>query len=89
MGMQHQLNKLFRSSLQADKTRQILDTFREELDVRSKWMWLKALRKGYTPAPYHWKNKGGQHIALTQRAEEVATFLSTAQWGTNGEDSNP
>ena len=52
-------------------------------------MGLKALRKGYTPAPYHRKDKEGTHIALTKRAEEAAHYLSTVQWGQQADENNP
>ena len=61
-----------RNSIKNDKTQQIFASLREELDIISKWMGLKALRKGYTPAPYHRKNEEGNHIALTKRDEEAA-----------------
>ena len=66
------LNKQFRASLKKDKTKHLLDTFREDLDLRSKWMGIRQLRKGYAPAPYHRKNQGGQHIPMGKRAEEAA-----------------
>ena len=79
LGRADRLNKIFR-----------LETFKDELDIRSKWMGLKALRKGYTPAPYHRKNQGGAHIALHNRAEAAATYLSTVQWGQEHEgDEQP
>ena len=81
------INKLFRNSLKKDKTKQILNTLKEDLDIRSKWMGLKALRKGYTPTPYHRKSQGGTHIEMYNRAEAAAAYLSTTQWGTNIEES--
>ena len=54
--------------------------FEEDLDLRSKWMGLRMLRKGYSQAPYHRKNKGGKHIPMGNRAEEAATYLSETQW---------
>ena len=59
----------------------MLDTFREVLDLRSKWLGLRQLRKGYAPAPYHRKSQGGQHIPMGRRAEEAADYLSKVQWG--------
>ena len=50
-------------------------------------MGLQALRKGYTPTPYHRNDNRGKHIALTDRAEEAAKYLSEVQWGT-AEDSH-
>ena len=65
-------DKAFRKSLNKDKTRHLLQTFQEDLDLRSKWMGIRALKTGYKPAPYHRTNQGGQHIPLHQRAEEAA-----------------
>ena len=53
----------------------MMKEFEEDLDLRSKWMGLRMLRKGYTQAPYHRKNKGGEHIPLGKRAEERSSKI--------------
>ena len=47
------------------------------------------LRKGYTQAPYHRKNQGGEHIPLDKRAEAAAKYLSEIQWGRDTESRQP
>ena len=73
------INKAFRKSLREDNSKFMLTSFQADLDLRSKWMGLKWLRKGYAPAPYHRKNQGGEHIPMHARAEEAANYLSTIQ----------
>ena len=63
--------------------------FSEELDIRSRWMGLKMLRKGYTPTPYHRTNKEGKHIEMGNRAEGAATYLATTQWGSGTDQTTP
>ena len=55
--------------------------FSEELDLRSKWLGLKMLRKGYTPTPHHRRQANGNHISLHNRAQEAAKYLANTQWG--------
>ena len=71
----------FRKALKKDKEQHLITSFHEDLDTRSKWMGLKWLRKGYTPAPYHRQNQGGRHIPMHDRAEEAANYLCKIQWG--------
>ena len=69
-------NKKFRKLLRNDKAKQLMKEFEEDLDLRSKWMGLRMLRKGYSQAPYHRNNKEGRHIKMQDRAEEAAKYLS-------------
>ena len=76
------LHKQFRKNLKYDKTQQLLRSFHEDLDLRSKWMGLRWLRKGYVPTRYHRRDKDGKHIEMGQRAEAAANYLEKTQWGT-------
>jgi len=51
------LTKMIRKSRRKDKERATLDTLRNDLDVKDKWMGLKKLKKKYVPIPYFRKNK--------------------------------
>ena len=86
---EREANKAFRKSLRRDKTKHLMETFDKELDLRSRWMGLRMLKKGYTPAPYHRRNQGGEHIPLRKRAEEAAEYLSKTQWGKEDGEREP
>ena len=68
------IDKIFRRSLKEDKTAHILSTFEKSLDLRCRWMGLKILRKGYSPAPYYRRNATKAHIPLDNRAEQSAAY---------------
>ena len=57
------INKEFRKQLREDKAKQMMKEFEEDLDLRSKWMGLRMLRKGYTPSPYHRKDTMGDTLS--------------------------
>jgi len=75
------LTKMIRKSRRKDKERATLDTLRNDLDVKDKWMGLKKLKKKYVPIPYFRKTKEGVPIKRTEQAQKVAEFLRDNIWG--------
>ena len=76
------LDKRFRKSKREDKTNMIIQTLDKDLDIRDRWMGIRALKQEYQPNPYARRTTEGEHITQKQRAQKAAEYLSEEQWGT-------
>jgi hypothetical protein len=77
------LDKEFRKSRKKDRTNYVLRTLSQELDIRDRWMGIRALKQEFIPQPYHAKDKLGKSVPVHQQAEEAARYLEEEQWGEN------
>ena len=46
-----------RKSKQRDKTKHIVNTVNDNLDIRDKWLGIQQMKSDYKPNPYHLKKK--------------------------------
>ena len=77
----HDLNKRIKKALREDNEKHILETVKEELDVRERWARIRELKREYNPTPYNRKDKDGNIVQQNGRADTTATYLATQQWG--------
>ena len=77
------ISKAFRKSKRQYRSLEVVNTIQNDLDLRSKWLGLKFLRKPFTPNPYHRTTQDGKPIPQANIAEAAARHLSATQWATS------
>ena len=73
-------NKELKTSTRRDKRRTALDTVRQELDVRDKWLGLRWMKE-FSPTSYSRKDGMGRHVPMHKIAEVSANYLRDGIWG--------
>ena len=73
--------------MRKDRRKHLLEMVSKDLDIRDRWMGIRALKKGYQPIPYRLKNTHGRRVTVGNKAEEAAKFLEQKIWGATGYDS--
>ena len=81
------LTKDYRRSRTNDKTKYVMKTISNDLDLQEKWIGIRQLKKGYAPMPFHRNNSKGNHVKCHERAEATAEYLATKQWGQSETDT--
>ena len=80
--MKNLLHKQIKKSIRQDRKNKLTQDL--ELDSRSgpaeRWSKLKQLRSKYTPCPPFVKSDNGTLLPSNQRAEALASYLSTQVW---------
>ena len=74
------LEKNLSESKRNDNTNSTLNTLKKELDIRDRWMGIRALKKDFKPTTYNLKTNQGRPIPYEERAEETAKHLNGNQW---------
>ena len=76
------LTKEFRKSKAKEKKEGIMETIKNELDVRDRWAGIRRIKGKYQPMPYARQEKySGEHVHMSKRAEMAAQYLMREQWG--------
>ena len=76
------LTKEFRKSKAKDKKEGIMETIKNELDVRDQWAGIRRIKGKYQPMPFARQEKYfGEHVHMSKRAEMAAQYLMREQWG--------
>ena len=81
------LTKQFRKQKGKDRQKQLMDTLSKDLDVRDRWLGIRQLKHGYQPQPYYRKDTTGNHIKYHNRAQAMAEYLATKQWGEDSKET--
>ena len=74
------LHKDLRKHVDKDKKAMQLRNVDHQLDIRDKWMGIKAMKRTYNPLPYSRKNSAGKIVPLAERPEASAKYLAEVQW---------
>ena len=73
-------NKHIRKCAKRDRKQHIMDTVKEELDIRDKWMGLRQMKTGYKPKTFAKCDKDGHPVRLSEQAEATAEYLASVHW---------
>eukprot|EP00975_Prorocentrum_lima_P049022 10258069-Prorocentrum_lima.AAC.1 len=52
------------------------------MDVRDRWLGLRALKSNYAPTPYSRVTSTGSHVGPEHIAQKAADYLRDTHWGT-------
>ena len=66
--------------MRIDKSKDVMRSVDKDLDVRYRWLGIKAMKNQYQPRTYHSKDKNGKHINMYRRAQEAATYWAEEIW---------
>ena len=79
--------KEFKKSKKADKRNDTIAKMSQLTLDKDPWKTLRSLKKGNTPQTYSRKRKRGEHIRMTEIAEEAGQHLAENQWGKPEQES--
>ena len=75
-----QLAIVVKKALRQDKRAALLESVREDLDIKDMRLGLIYIKRGYKPVPYHKKNRHGEAVRIADQAEALADYLHAVQW---------